>query len=110
MKYKQISIEEFLKDFKAFNPSEQNISKLENDLNKLLINAQKEDLEEYQKNEINKFLYEVFDYDCNVKNKIDLAIYEDDLVRVIIETKAIKNAQEFVKKNSNNLESKAFYE
>ena len=69
MKYKQISIEEFLKDFKSFNPSEKTISEFENDLNKLLINAQKEDSEEYQKNEINKFLNKVFDYDCNVRGK-----------------------------------------
>ena len=110
MKYKQISIEEFLKDLKAFRPSEKTILEFENDLNKLLINAQKEDSEEYQKNEINKFLHKVFGYDCNVRGKIDSAIYEDDLVRVIIETKSIKNTQEFVKNNSNNLESKAFYE
>ena len=70
MKYKQISIEEFLKDFKAFRPSEKTISEFENDLNKLLINAQKEDSEEYHKNEINKFLNKVFDYDCNVRGKI----------------------------------------
>ena len=110
MKYKQISLNEFLKDFKAFSPSEQIISEFENNLNKLLINARKEDLEEYQKNEINKFLHEVFDYDCNVKEKIDSAIYEDEMVRVIIETKKIENKSEFIKENSNSLESKAFYE
>ena len=109
MKYKQISIDGFLKDFKVFNPSEQNISKFEKNLKQLLINAQKEDLEEYQKNEIGKFPNKVFEYDCNVKNKIDLAIYEDNQVRVIFETKSVINKSEFVKENSNNLESKAFY-
>ena len=61
MKYKQISIDGFLKDFKVFNPSEQNISKFEKNLKQLLINAQKEDSEEYQKNEIGKFLNKVFE-------------------------------------------------
>ena len=54
MKYKQISIEEIIKDFKAFCPKEQAISKFEKDLNQFLISAKKEDSEEYQKNEINK--------------------------------------------------------
>ena len=76
MKYKQISIEEIIKDFKAFRPKEQTISEFENELNQFLINAKKEDSEEYQKNEINKFLNKVFDYDCNVKGNIDSAIYE----------------------------------
>ena len=110
MKYKQIYIEEIIKDFKAFRPKEQTISEFEKDLNQFLINAKKEDSEEYQKNEINKFLNKVFDYDCNVKGKIDSAIYEYGEPRVIFETKKINNKAEFVKENSNNLESKAFYE
>ena len=32
MKYEQISLKEFLKDFKAFNPSEKTILEFENDL------------------------------------------------------------------------------
>lgn len=110
MKYKQISIEEVIKDFKTFRLKEQTISEFENELNQLLISAKKEDSEEYQKNEINKFLNKVFDYDCNVKGKIDSAIYEYGEARVIFETKKIGNKLEFVKENSNNLESKAFYE
>lgn len=110
MKYKQIYIEEFIKDFKAFRPKEQIISEFSDELNKLLKNAKKEDLEEYQKNEIAKLLREVFDYDCNVKGKIDLAIYEYEEAKVIFETKSVGNKAEFVKPNSNSLESKAFYE
>lgn len=110
MKYKQISIEEVIKDFKTFRLKEQTISEFENELNQLLISAKKEYSEEYQKNEINKFLNKVFDYDCNVKGKIDSAIYEYGEARVIFETKKIGNKLEFVKENSNNLESKAFYE
>ena len=41
MKYKQISIEEIIKDFKAFRPKEQTISEFEKDLNQFLINAKK---------------------------------------------------------------------
>ena len=110
MKYKEISLNKFLSNFQVSMPNEQIILNFSRELKKLLENINKDNLEEYQKNEINKFLHEVFDYDCNVKGKIDSAIYEDDLVRVIIETKSIKNTQEFVKNNSNNLESKAFYE
>ena len=110
MKYKEISLNKFLSNFQVSMPNEQIILNFSKELKKLLENTNKEDSEEYQKNEIGKFLNKVFEYDCNVKNKIDLAIYEDGIVRVIIETKSIKNTQEFVKENSNNLESKAFYE
>ena len=110
MNYKQISIEEFLKDFKASLPNEQTISDFESKLKILLENAYKKDSEEYQKNEITKFLNKVFDYDCNVKENIDSVIYEYGEARVIFEVKSINNKAEFVKYNSNNLESKAFYE
>ena len=110
MNYKQISIEEFLKDFKASLPNEQTISDFESKLKILLENAYKKDSEEYQKNEITKFLNKVFDYDCNVKGNIDSVIYEYGEARVIFEVKSINNKAEFVKYNSNNLESKAFYE
>lgn len=110
MKYKEISLNKFLSNFQISMPNEQIILNFSKELKKLLENTNKEDSEEYQKNEIGKFLNEVFEYDCNVKNKIDLAIYEDNQVRVIFETKSVINKSEFVKENSNNLESKAFYE
>ena len=110
MKYKEISLNKFLSNFQISMPNEQIILNFSKELKKLLENTNKDNSEEYQKNEIGKFLNKVFDYDCNVKNKIDLAIYEDNQVRVIFETKSVINKSEFVKENSNNLESKAFYE
>ena len=110
MKYKEISLNKFLSNFQVSMPNEQIILNFSRELEKLLENTNKDNSEEYQKNEIGKFLNKVFEYDCNVKNKIDLAIYEDNRVRVIFETKSVINKSEFVKENSNNLESKAFYE
>ena len=110
MKYKEISLNKFLSNFQISMPNEQIILNFSKELKKLLENTNKEDSEEYQKNEIGKFLNKVFEYDCNVKNKIDLAIYEDNQVRIIFEAKSVINKSEFVKENSNNLESKAFYE
>ena len=110
MKYKEISLNKFLFNFQVLMPNEQIILNFSKELKKLLENTNKDNSEEYQKNEIGKFLNKVFEYDCNVKNKIDLAIYEDNQVRVIFETKSVINKSEFIKENSNNLESKAFYE
>ena len=110
MNYKEISLNKFLSNFQVSMPNEQIILNFSKELKKLLENTNKDNSEEYQKNEIGKFLNKVFKYDCNVKNKIDLAIYEDNQVRVIFETKSVINKSEFVKENSNNLESKAFYE
>ena len=110
MKYKEISLNKFLSNFQISIPNEQIILNFSKELKKLLENINKDNSEEYQKNEIGKFLNKVFEYYCNVKNKIDLAIYEDNQVRVIFESKSVINKSEFVKENSNNLESKAFYE
>ncbi|ETD25180.1 type IIG restriction enzyme/methyltransferase [Helicobacter macacae] len=86
-------------------------------------NAQKGDSEEFQKNVIAQFLSTTFDYDCNTRGKADLAIYDDDIPKVLFEVKSLSNKAEFVKTPQNqthpltpsaregeSLESKAFYE
>ncbi len=100
-----------LKDFiKKHNPQElkkETIENFEKEINSLLENAKRKDDEEFQKNEINKFLKNIYDYDCNTNKKVDSAIYVDKEVRVLIEAKALNNRNEFPKDRENPL-SKAF--
>ncbi|EJB41051.1 type IIS restriction-modification protein [Helicobacter pylori Hp A-9] len=67
----------------------------------------RQDDEEFQKNEINKFLKNAYGYDCNTRKKVDSAIYVDGEVRVLIEVKALNKKTEFPKDRENPL-SKAF--
>ncbi len=100
-----------LKDFiKKHNPQElkkETIENFEKEINSLLENAKRKDDEEFQKNEINKFLKNAYGYDCNTNKKVDSAIYEDGKAWVLIEVKALNNRNEFPKDRENPL-SKAF--
>lgn len=53
--------------------------------------------EEFQKNCIKDFLHNSFGYSCNTRGKVDLAIYDDDIPKVLFEVKATGNKAEFVK-------------
>ena len=59
--------------------------------------SQKDDSEEFQKNVIAQFLSTTFDYACNTRGKVDLAIYDDEIPKVLFEVKATGNKAEFVK-------------
>ncbi|GAA8330523.1 class I SAM-dependent DNA methyltransferase [Helicobacter pylori] len=100
-----------LKDFiKKHNPQEskkETIENFEKEINSLLENAPRQDDEEFQKNEINKFLKNTYDYDCNTNEKVDSAIYVDKKPWVLIEVKVLANKTEFPKDRENPL-SKAF--
>ncbi|PAF41449.1 TaqI-like C-terminal specificity domain-containing protein [Helicobacter sp. 11S03491-1] len=109
MRYKKLSLEEFLGDYThKHNPKDQDIQNLKNNIATLLQTNQKES-EEHQKNEINNFLTNTFGYCINTRGKIDAAIYKDGKVQVIIEAKSLKNTHQFPP-DENTLESKAFYE
>jgi len=70
-------------------------------------NLNPEESEEFNKNIIKKFLE--FEYDeINTYERVDLAIYENKKVEVIIETKTIKNTQEMI--TSSNFLKKSFFE
>ncbi|MGL2581831.1 DUF7149 domain-containing protein, partial [Helicobacter pylori] len=88
-------------------PKKEIIENFEKEINSLLENAKRQDDEEFQKNEINKFLKNAYGYDCNTNKKVDSAIYVDGEVRVLIEVKALDNKTEFPKNRENPL-SKAF--
>ncbi|GAA6920540.1 class I SAM-dependent DNA methyltransferase [Helicobacter pylori] len=100
-----------LKDFiKKYNPQEskkETIENFEKEINSLLENAKGQDGEEFQKNEINSFLKNTYDYHCNTYEKVDSAIYVDGKAWVLIEVKALNNRNEFPKDRENPL-SKAF--
>lgn len=59
--------------------------------------AQKDNSEEFQKNVIAQFLSTTFDYACNTRDKVDLAIYDDEIPKVLFEVKSLGNKAEFVK-------------
>ncbi len=107
IRFAHISLKDFIKKHNPQEPKKETIENFEKEINSLLENAPKQDDEEFQKNEINKFLKNTYGYDCNTNKKVDSAIRVDGEVRVLIEVKALNNRNEFPKDRENPL-SKAF--
>ncbi|MDU9805089.1 class I SAM-dependent DNA methyltransferase [Helicobacter pylori] len=107
MNFTRILLKDFIKKYNPQTPTTETIEKFEKEINSLLENVPRQDDEEFQKNEINKFLKNAYGYDCNTYEKVDSAIYVDGEVRVLIEVKALNNRNEFPKNRENPL-SKAF--
>ncbi|WQR80365.1 Eco57I restriction-modification methylase domain-containing protein [Helicobacter pylori] len=107
MSFARISLKDFIKKYNPPTPTTETIENFEKEINSLLENAPRQGDEEFQKNEINKFLKNAYGYDCNTKKKVDSAIYVDGEVWVLIEVKALNNKTEFPKDRENPL-SKAF--
>ncbi len=107
IKFAHISLKDFIKKHNPQEPKKETIENFEKEINSLLENAKRQDDEEFQKNEINKFFLKTYGYDCNTYEKVDSAIYVDGEVRVLIEAKALNNRNEFPKNRENPL-SKAF--
>ncbi|GAA8252704.1 class I SAM-dependent DNA methyltransferase [Helicobacter pylori] len=107
MIFTRIPLKDFIKKHNPQEPKKETIENFEKEINSLLENALRRNDEEFQKNEINKFLGKIYGYDCNTNEKVDSAIYVDGEVRVLIEVKALNNKTEFPKNRENPL-SKAF--
>ncbi|WRC30429.1 Eco57I restriction-modification methylase domain-containing protein [Helicobacter pylori] len=107
IEFVRIPLKDFIKKHNPQEPKKETIENFEKEINSLLENAPKRNDEEFQKNEINKFLKNAYGYDCNTSKKVDSAIYVDGEVRVLIEVKALNNRNEFPKDRENPL-SKAF--
>ncbi len=107
IKFAHIPLKDFIKKHNPQEPKKETIENFEKEINSLLENAPRQDDEEFQKNEINKFLKNTYGYDCNTRKKVDSAIYVDGEVRVLIEVKALNKKTEFPKNRENPL-SKAF--
>lgn len=105
--FAHIPLKDFIKKHNPQEPKKEIIENFEKEINSLLENAPRQDDEEFQKNEINKFLKNTYGYDCNTNKKVDSAIYVDGEVRVLIEVKALDKKTEFPKNRENPL-SKAF--
>ncbi len=105
--FTRIPLKDFIKKHNPQEPKKETIENFEKEINSLLENAPRQDDEEFQKNEINKFLKNTYGYDCNTNKKVDSAIYVDKEVWVLIEVKALNNRNEFPKDRENPL-SKAF--
>ncbi len=107
IKFAHISLKDFIKKYNPQEPKKETIENFEKEINSLLENAKGQDGEEFQKNEINKFLKNTYGYECNTYEKVDSAIYVDGKAWVLIEVKALNNRNEFPKDRENPL-SKAF--
>ncbi|RVZ20920.1 class I SAM-dependent DNA methyltransferase [Helicobacter pylori] len=107
IRFARIPLKDFIKKYNPQTPTKETIEDFEKEINSLLENAPRQDGEEFQKNEINKFFLKTYGYDCNTDEKVDSAIYVDGEVRVLIEVKALNNKIEFPKNRENPL-SKAF--
>ncbi len=107
IKFAHISLKDFIKKYNPQEPKKETIENFEKEINSLLENAKRQDGEEFQKNEINEFLKNTYDYHCNTYEKVDSAIYVDGKAWVLIEVKALNNRNEFPKDRENPL-SKAF--
>ncbi|BDA04234.1 type II restriction endonuclease Eco57I subunit R [Helicobacter pylori] len=107
IKFAHISLKDFIKKYNPQEPKKETIENFEKEINSLLENAKGQDGEEFQKNEINSFLKNTYDYHCNTYEKVDSAIYVDGKAWVLIEVKALNNRNEFPKDRENPL-SKAF--
>ncbi|WQU73864.1 class I SAM-dependent DNA methyltransferase [Helicobacter pylori] len=105
--FTRIPLKDFIKKYNPPTPTKETIEDFEKEINSLLENAPRQDDEEFQKNEINKFLKNAYGYDCNTNKKVDSAIYVDGKAWVFIEVKALNNRNEFPKDRENPL-SKAF--
>ncbi|GAA7784659.1 class I SAM-dependent DNA methyltransferase [Helicobacter pylori] len=107
IEFAHIPLKDFIKKHNPQEPKKETIENFEKEINSLLENASKQDGEEFQKNEINSFLKNTYDYHCNTYEKVDSAIYVDGKAWVLIEVKALNNRNEFPKDRENPL-SKAF--
>ncbi len=107
IKFAHIPLKDFIKKYNPQEPKKETIENFEKEINSLLENAKGQDGEEFQKNEINSFLKNTYDYHCNTNKKVDSAIYVDGKAWVLIEVKALNNKNEFPKDRENPL-SKAF--
>ncbi|WRB79582.1 class I SAM-dependent DNA methyltransferase [Helicobacter pylori] len=107
IKFAHISLKDFIKKYNPQEPKKETIENFEKEINSLLENAKRQDGEEFQKNEINSFLKNTYDYHCNTYEKVDSSIYVDEKALVLIEVKALNNKNEFPKDRENPL-SKAF--
>ncbi|WP_343286661.1 Eco57I restriction-modification methylase domain-containing protein [Helicobacter sp. 11S02596-1] len=108
MQYQKLSLQDFLSDQTAKNPTQEERQAFYEAINNLLQTDPKES-EEHHKNNINEFLKTTFDYEINTKGRIDSAIFVDNAVSVLIEVKAL-NAPKDAFPTPETLESKAFYE
>ncbi|WRD89359.1 class I SAM-dependent DNA methyltransferase [Helicobacter pylori] len=107
IKFAHIPLKDFIKKYNPQEPKKETTENFEKEINSLLENAKRQDGEEFQKNEINSFLKNTYDYHCNTYEKVDSAIYVDKEACVLIEVKALNNRNEFPKDRENPL-SKAF--
>ncbi|GAA9593397.1 class I SAM-dependent DNA methyltransferase [Helicobacter pylori] len=107
IKFARIPLKDFIKKYNPQEPKKETIENFEKEINSLLENAKRQDGEEFQKNEINSFLKNTYDYHCNTYEKVDSTIYVDGKAWVLIEVKALNNRNEFPKDRENPI-SKAF--
>ena len=83
------------------------LGKFKQQLNELF-KVNKNETEEHQKNAVRDFLNNAFGYKINTKDKIDWAIFVDDKIEVIIESKRTLNDKEMI--SADNCNCRAMHE
>ncbi|WP_104721376.1 DUF7149 domain-containing protein [Helicobacter mesocricetorum] len=98
MRYTHIPLQDFIQSHSIISPAQDILQKFQQHLEIYLknISAYKNESEEYQKNLLRDFLIQAFEYNCNTKDRIDLAIYEDSAPKVLFEVKSLSNKSEFI--------------
>lgn len=110
MRYTHLKLQDFIAPYRLISPTKELLSSFSKAIESYRAKLEGDSStrqEEYAKNILRDMLSNCFDYECNTKDKIDLAIYEQGWVRVIIECKAT-HSKEFIA--NEGLESKAFYQ
>uniref|UniRef100_UPI0003299A18 DUF7149 domain-containing protein n=1 Tax=Helicobacter pylori TaxID=210 RepID=UPI0003299A18 len=70
IRFNRIPLKDFIKKYNPQEPKKETIENFEKEINSLLENAKGQDGEEFQKNEINSFLKNTYDYHCNTYEKV----------------------------------------
>ncbi|TLD80562.1 hypothetical protein LS68_007440 [Helicobacter sp. MIT 05-5293] len=100
MIYTPLSLQSFIASYTPLSPTTELLSSFTKSLEsyRTKLESAKDSSssqEDFAKNILRDVLQNCFGYECNTKDKIDLAIYEEGEVRVIIECKN-PNSKEFV--------------
>lgn len=104
--FRQIQIKDYIQRYSSIPPTIDELERYRSEVGEYFKNVFCGSDEEFQKNEINRLLCNVYGYRANTKEKVDSAIYVNGEAQVLIEAKAFDKKGEFPK-SKNDLVSKA---
>ncbi|MCH5313623.1 MAG: hypothetical protein J1E28_04400 [Helicobacter sp.] len=101
MLYTFIPLKSFMQKYQTLHPKPENIESFVQHLTTYFSRLadsrhSRTSAEEFEKNILRDLLQNTFAYNTNTRDKIDLAIYEDNAPKVIFECKSLTNKNEFI--------------